>query len=59
MDMKMYWFVIILIVLWALWVVMGGPSKIENHDTPFLEQPKPIEAGKVYTLEELKERNRL
>lgn len=48
-----------LVVLWALWVVMGGPQNMENYNAPFLEQPKPIETGRVYTLEELKERNRL
>lgn len=55
--MKMYWFVIILVLLWAMWVVTGGPQKIENHNAPFLEQPNPIETGRVYTLEELRERN--
>lgn len=54
----MSFFIIALIILWVLWVLTGGPANVENHTRPFLEQPEPVDTGRVYTLEELRERNK-
>ena len=37
-----------------LWVLTGGPERVENRQRPFIEQPSPIEGGRTYTVEELK-----
>ena len=55
---ELKWFLLFLIALWVMWVVSGGAERLENKDKPFLEQPAPIESGRPYTLEELKQRTR-
>ncbi len=53
-DLK--WFLLLCIGLWVLWLLTGGPARNENRYRPLLEQPAPIEGGKPYTIEELKNR---
>lgn len=38
----------ILIALWFMWFVSGGPSKIESTKGPFLKPPSPIDTGEIY-----------
>lgn len=53
------WFLLALLGLWILWAGTGGYSeRTDNKDKPFLEQPAPIESGRPYTFDELKNRNR-
>ncbi len=54
---ELKWFLLAFFGLWALWVLTGGPARIENRKRPFLEQPSPIESGKPYTVQELKTKN--
>ncbi len=54
MDGTLRWFILAIIGLWIVWVLTGGPERLENKDKPFLEQPAPIEGGHIYTIEELK-----
>ncbi len=58
MHPDLRWLFILLIALFALWVLTGGPERVENRNAPFLEQPAPVEGGQVYTLEQLKDRTR-
>jgi hypothetical protein len=51
---ELKWFISALLLLWVLWVLSGGPSRYENKTRPFLEQPAPIETGRPYTFDELK-----
>jgi hypothetical protein len=55
---ELKWFLIAMIALWILWVISGGPQATENKTRPFLEQPAPVEGGRPYTLEELKDRTK-
>jgi hypothetical protein len=55
---ELKWFLIAFFALFILWMFTGGPERIENKRTPFLEQPTPIEGGQPYTLEQLQDRTR-
>lgn len=55
---ELWWFILALIILWVLWVLSGGPTHEESKTRPFLEQPAPIEGGRPYTIEELREKQR-
>jgi hypothetical protein len=55
---ELKWFLIGGLVLFVLWAMTGGPSRMENKEHPFLEQPAPIESGQPYTLEQLRDRTR-
>lgn len=52
------WFILALIILWVLWVLSGGPTHQESRTRQFIEQPAPIESGRIYSLDELKDRTR-
>jgi hypothetical protein len=57
MHGELKWFLLLFVGLWVAWLVTGGPDRITTNRThPFLEQPS--EGGKIYTLEELKDRTR-
>lgn len=45
-DLK--WFVFIVIVLWVLWYITGGPSHFESVNKPFIKPAAPIDTGEVY-----------
>jgi hypothetical protein len=51
---ELKWFLLLFFGLWVLWVLTGGPERVENRQRPFIEQPSPIEGGRTYTVEELK-----
>jgi hypothetical protein len=55
---EFFWLIGMIVILGILWALGGGASRTENIDKPFLEAPQPIEGGRPYTLEELKERTR-
>lgn len=55
---ELKWLILIMVILWIVWLISGGYNRIENKDKPFLEPPAPIESGRPYTLDELKERTR-
>lgn len=50
------WFLIAFAVLYALWYLMGG-FMAPDRNKPFLHQPAPIENGKAYSTDELKQEN--
>lgn len=57
MHPEIKWFLILIALLWLAWFFTGGPTRIQTNRThPFIEQPAPIEGGKIYTLDELKNR---
>lgn len=59
MHSELKWFLLLFAGLWLAWFMTGGPNRITlNRSHPFLEQPAPIESGKIYTLEELKDQTR-
>ncbi len=59
MHFELKWFIFLFVGLWLAWLVTGGPDrKAFNRTHPFLEEPSPVDSGKVYTLDELKDRNR-
>ncbi len=47
-----------LVLFWFLWAATGGPSRIENKSRALLEEPQPINSGKPYSLQELREGTR-
>lgn len=51
------WFFIILVIMFVFWSLTGGASRTENKTNPYIEQPSPIEGGKVYNGSELREKN--
>lgn len=51
---ELKWFLLAFFVLWVLWVITGGPARLDNKQRPFLKQPAPIESGETYTLKEFK-----
>lgn len=53
---ELKWFLLLFIGLWVLWLITGGATRYENRTRPFVEQPSPIEGGRPYTLEELRQR---
>lgn len=56
---ELKWFLLLFFGLWVAWLVTGGTERISvNRTHPFLEEPAPIDQGRIYTLEELKERTR-
>lgn len=38
----------ILIALWFMWFLSGGPSRMEAKNGPFLKPPAPINTGEIY-----------
>ncbi len=59
MHSELKWFLILFFGLWLAWAVMGGASRNAiNRTHPFIKQPNPVDDGKVYTLEELKDQTR-
>ncbi len=38
----------ILIALWFMWFLSGGPSRMEANKGPFLKPPAPINTGEIY-----------
>lgn len=59
MHSELKWFILLFIGLWLAWLITGGADRISINKThPFLEQPNPIENGKTYTIQELKDRTR-
>ena len=53
---ELKWFIYAFVGLWILWLITGGPTRYENRNRPFLEQPAPIEGGRPYTIEDLQRR---
>lgn len=59
MNGELKWFLLLFLGLWVGWMMTGGIDRKEyNRARPFIEEPDPLDSGKVYTLEELRERNR-
>lgn len=59
MHSELKWFILLFLALWVAWFATGGPSRIpENRTHPFLTQPAPNDDGKIYTLQEIKDRTR-
>ncbi len=55
---ELKWFFVMLVLFWFLWAATGGPSRIENKSRALLEEPQPINSGKPYSLQELREGTR-
>lgn len=36
----MKWFLLLLIGLYVLWLLSGGPERTDNKDKPYLQQPE-------------------
>ncbi len=53
---ELKWFIYAFIGLWILWLITGGPTRFENRNRQLLEQPAPIEGGRPYKIDELKNR---
>ena len=53
---ELKWFILAFGGLWILWLVTGGATRYENRTRPLLEQPAPLEGGRPYKVEELKNR---
>lgn len=53
---ELLFFILALIVLGVLWGISGEHTNMNNRNKPFLDQP--IDGGRPYTLQELKERTR-
>ncbi|MFA5841415.1 MAG: hypothetical protein WC835_00400 [Candidatus Paceibacterota bacterium] len=45
-DLK--WLAIIVIVIWAVWVITGGPSRYESKNGYLLKPPSPLSTGEAY-----------
>jgi hypothetical protein len=43
---ELKWFLFVLLVLWVIWFLTGGPARFENK--PFLKPAKPIDTGQPY-----------
>ncbi len=54
--MKLRWFIVALVIMWALWVVTGGyTERRDSADKPFITEPdKPFDSGRPYTYQEFK-----
>ncbi len=48
------WFLYLFFGLWFLWLITGGPTRYENRSRQLLEQPSPIEGGRPYSINDLK-----
>lgn len=47
--MRDFWFfILLLIALWVLWVVGGGPERNNSQSGPFLRPPQPLDTGESY-----------
>jgi hypothetical protein len=42
-----WWLIGLIIILWALWYVTGGPDN-PNKDQPFVAAPVPLGSGEIY-----------
>ena len=46
---EFFWFIIIMIGLFTLWVITGGPERSQTEqNNKFLEPPAPLGSGKTY-----------
>lgn len=53
------WFVLIVVGLWVIWLMTGGPQRYENKQNQFIEPPKGLgQAGDIYNINDLKNKNR-
>jgi hypothetical protein len=43
---ELKWLLVILVLLWVIWFLTGGPSRFEKG--PFIKPPNPIDTGEVY-----------
>jgi hypothetical protein len=45
---ELKWLIIILVLLWVVWFMTGGPQRIESMKGFFIKPPSPIDTGQVY-----------
>ncbi|HEY4715137.1 MAG TPA: hypothetical protein VIH31_01375 [Candidatus Paceibacterota bacterium] len=43
---ELKWFLLILVGLWVIWFLTGGPKRLE--DKPFIKPVKPVDTGETY-----------
>ena len=56
---ELKWFFIFIALLFVAWLYTGGLDRVDvNRQNPFIEQPAPVESGKIYGIDELKDRTR-
>lgn len=41
-------FIGIIILLWLVWYFMGGPTKYQEGQGPYLKPPAPLDTGETY-----------
>jgi hypothetical protein len=51
---ELKWFIYAFVGLWVLWLITGGPTRYENRTRPLLEEPAPLQGGRPYTIQDLK-----
>lgn len=39
-SVYMRYFILLIVALYVLWLLTGGPARYENKDKPYLKQPK-------------------
>ena len=45
---ELKWLILIMVILWIVWFLTGGPKRIEDLKGPFIKPAKPIDTGETY-----------
>ncbi len=47
-NADLWWVVAVVAGMWVVWVLSGGPNRVEQGVRPFIEPPPPISSGRTY-----------